>query len=158
MEQRVVLINRRLMAICCAVIMLALPATASRAATAISCVFKNSLIDRGQDPSVAYQDGYYYLVQSNGGNLEIRKSPTLTGLRSAQNIAVFTPPANQPYTYDMWAPELEYIENQWYIYFAADDTPGHNAAHRIYVLQANTTDPQGAWTLKGKVYDATADK
>src|SRR5258708_20135895 len=129
MEQRIVLINRRLLAMCCAVIMLALASSALRAVTAISCVFKNSLIDRGQDPSVAYQDGYYYLVQSNGGNLEIRKSPTLTGLRSAQSIAVFTPPPGQLYSYDMWAPDPEFIENQWYIYLAPDDPPGHHQAH-----------------------------
>lgn len=157
-RQRQLLVIRRLLAACYVAIIVALPSSSAHAATAISCVFKNALLDRGQDPSVAYTDGYYYLIQSNGGNLEIRKSATLTGLRTAQSVAVFRPPPGQPYSYDLWAPELEYIEDHWYIYFAADDAPGHNAAHRIYALQANSADPLGTWMFKGKVFDANHDK
>lgn len=124
----------------------------------MDCVFKNPLIAQGQDPSVIFQDGFYYLVQSNAGKLTIAKSATLTGLGSAEPVAVFIPPAGQPYSYDMWAPELFYYDGQWYIYVAATSTPGGNATHRMYVLQADTADPQGTWTMKGKVYDPASDK
>src|SRR5258708_2407330 len=92
MCHRQLLVIRRLLVVWYAVIIVGLPSSSAHAAKAISCVFKNALLDRGQDPSVAYEDGYYYLIQSNGGNLEIRKSATLTGLHTAQSITVFTPP------------------------------------------------------------------
>ncbi|MBI5668652.1 MAG: family 43 glycosylhydrolase [Chloroflexi bacterium] len=127
-------------------------------AHAIECVFKNPLLPQGQDPSVVYHDGYYYLVQSNAGHLTIAKSDTLTDLGDAEPVTVFTPPPGQPYSYDMWAPELFYHEGEWYIYVAATEAPGNNPTHRMYVLQADSDDPQGTWTVKGKVYDPTTDK
>ncbi|MCC7445988.1 MAG: glycoside hydrolase family 43 protein [Anaerolineae bacterium] len=127
---------------------------------ALACTFRNPLLLRGQDPSVVYQDGYYYLVQSNNGHITIQKSALLTELGRAQPVIVFTPPPGQPYSWDMWAPELAYIDGRWYIYVAADDAPGNNTAHRMYVLQANTADPQGSWTMRGRVYtgDPATDK
>ncbi len=133
-----------------------LPATPSHAA--ITCVFTNPLIGAGQDPSVVQHDGYYYLVQSSASGLSIAKSPTLTGLATAEPVFVYSPPRGQPYSYDLWAPELVYLDGAWYIYVAATERPGANYTHRMYVLQADTTDPQGSWTMKGKVYDPTTDK
>ncbi len=124
----------------------------------IDCVFRNPLIAQGQDPSVVFQDGFYYLVQSNAGRLTIARSETLTGLRDAGPVPVFTPPAGQPYSYDMWAPELFYHDGEWYIYVAATSAPGANATHRMFVLQADTADPQGTWTMRGKVYDPSDDR
>ncbi len=124
---------------------------------AVSCVFRNPLIARGQDPSVVYRDGFYYLVQSNG-SLTITKSATITGLRSALPVTVFTPPPGEAYSYDVWAPELAYLRGDWYIYVAATSAPGANPTHRMYVLKADTQDPQGSWTMVGKLYDPAADK
>lgn len=50
-----------------------------------------------------------------------------------------------------WAPELHFVEGHWYIYF----TMGAGAAHRMYVLQATTDDPQGDYEFKGKITDPT---
>ncbi len=125
---------------------------------AISCVFLNPLIELGQDPSVIQHDGYYYLVQSGASGLSIARSDTLTGLGTAQARIVYTPPPGQPYSYDLWAPELAYIDGAWYIYVAATEAPGANPTHRMYALKADTDDPQGSWTMMGKVYDPEADK
>ncbi len=128
-------------------------------ARALTCAFKNPLVALGQDPSVAYQDGFYYLVQSTASAIVIKKAQYLTDLSGAPEVTVFTPPAGSPYSADVWAPELEYLNGGWYIYFAADDSPGNNPAHRLYVLQADTADPLGKWTFRGKVYrDAETDK
>jgi GH43 family beta-xylosidase len=124
---------------------------------AIDCTFMNPLLPLGQDPSVVYHDGYYYLVQSSGG-LNITKSETLSGLGRAESVQVWSPPPGEPYSYDLWGPELIYLDGHWYIYVAAVDSPGHNAAHRMYVLQADTDDPLGTWTVKGRVYDPESDK
>jgi len=129
------------------------------AAEAMSCAYKNPLVAKGQDPSVVYRDGFYYMVQSDAGGLQLKKSATLTGFSSAKNISIWTPPPGQPYSFDLWAPELVYLADQWIIYFAADDAPGHNAAHRMFALRADSPDPTGTWTFKGKVYqDAATDK
>lgn len=62
--------------------------------------FRNPLLAQGQDPSVVYKDGAYYLVQSTGGNLTIAKSSTITGLGRAEPVTVYTPPG-EAYSYDM---------------------------------------------------------
>jgi len=124
----------------------------------ITCVFTNPLLGAGQDPSVVQHDGYYYLVQSGASGLSIARSPTLTGLATAEAVFVYSPPRGQPYSYDLWAPELVYLDGAWYIYVAATERPGANYTHRLYVLQADSADPQGAWTMMGKVYDPAADK
>src|SRR5215212_2513663 len=100
-------------------------------AYAIDCTFMNPLLPLGQDPSVVYHDGFYYLVQSSGG-LHITKSETLSGLGRAESVQVWTPPQGQSYSFDLWGPELIYLDGHWYIYVAAVDAPGHNAAHRMY--------------------------
>lgn len=126
-------------------------------ARAVSCAFRNPLIARGQDPSVVYKDGYYYLVQSTG-SLTITKSATITGLGSAIPVTVFTPPPGEAYSYDVWAPELAYLRGDWYIYVAATSAPGANPTHRMFVLKADTQDPLGSWTMMGRLYDPDADK
>lgn len=97
------------------------------------------------------------MVQSMG-SLSITKSDTITGLGSAIPVTVFTPPPGEEYSYDVWAPELVYLRGDWYIYVAATSAPGANPTHRMFVLKADTQDPQGSWTMMGKVYDPAADK
>jgi GH43 family beta-xylosidase len=136
-------------------ICLCLSAPAVTPLRAIECEFQNPLIQFGQDPSVVYHDGFYYLVQSNAGQLTIAKSETITGMGSAEPVPVYSPPPGEQYSYDMWAPELQYIDGAWYIYIAATSAPGANATHRMFVLQADSDDPQGTWTMQGKVADST---
>lgn len=128
-------------------------------AHAIECSFTNPLIEPGYDPSVVYKEGVYYLLQSvAGSSLTLIRSETLTGLGSAQPTTIYTPPGGQPYSYDLWAPELIVLDDEWYIYVAATDAPGNNASHRMYVLQADTDDPFGSWTVQGQVADFTNDR
>src|SRR4051812_7197354 len=116
--------------------------------------FTNPIITDGADPWVIFKDGFYYYTQTSGGQVKVRKSSTICGLGSASATTVFTPSA--PYNQNVWAPELHFLNGKWYTYFAADD--GTNANHRIYAAEANTSNPQGAYTLKGKVYDPTNDR
>jgi GH43 family beta-xylosidase len=120
--------------------------------TSAANTFYNPIVQAGQDPSVVQFNGYYYLVQSiNGATaLEVTKSRTLTGLASGTRVTVWTRPASTgPLCCNVWAPELQLINGRFYIYFAADD--GNNANHRMYVLESNSLDPQGSYTLRGKI-------
>jgi GH43 family beta-xylosidase len=64
----------------------------------------------------------------------------------------WTPPAGTSYSSNLWAPELHFVQDKWYVYFAADN--GDNANHRMYVLENAAADPTtGTWTFKGKITD-----
>ena len=65
---------------------------------------------------------------------------------------VWTPPSSGPYSHEIWAPELHFLNGKWYIYFAAD--AGTNQSHRVWVLENPSPDPlQGEWIMKGKLAD-----
>jgi len=119
-----------------------------------SKTFTNPLLPSGADPWCIQVGGYYYYTNSMQNSLVLWKTKNITDLKNAYQKTIWTPPPNTPYSHELWAPELHYIKNKWYMYFAADD--GKNDHHRIYVLENSSADPlKGDWTLKGKVNDAT---
>jgi GH43 family beta-xylosidase len=116
--------------------------------------FHNPLLPTGPDPWVTSHNGFYYYMNTTGRNLTIWKTRDITDLAHAEKKIVWTPPAEGPYSHDIWAPELHFLDGKWYIYFAADG--GGNASHRIYVLENKAEDPlDGTWVFKGKVADKT---
>ena len=128
------------------------PLSAQQQAATASGTFTNPLLPSGADPSVVHEDGFYYYMQTTGSNLTIWKTRDLTDLKNAVTKTVWTPPANGPYSREIWAPELHRVDGKWYIYFAAD--AGTNDSHRLWVLENASTDPlQGDWTMRGKLAD-----
>jgi GH43 family beta-xylosidase len=116
--------------------------------------FKNPLLPSGADPWNIYVDGYYYYTNTLGNRIDIWKTKNLADLEHAERKTVYRPPAGKPYSKEIWAPEIHYINNKWYVYFAADD--GENNHHRMYVIENSSKDPlSGEWTFKGRVGDAT---
>lgn len=119
--------------------------------------FKNPIVPvsghaGSADPSVVYKDGYYYYVKSDKDtSIIVAKAKRLQDIGTAPRVTVYTPPSGTMYSKEIWAPELQYINGKWYIYFAADD--GRNENHRMYVLEGNSQDPQGTYTFKGKIND-----
>ena len=63
---------------------------------------------------------------------------------SAEKHAVWQIPAGAPNSTEVWAPEIHQIGGTFYIYYTA----GTGAAHRMYVLQATTSDPTGVYAGK----------
>jgi GH43 family beta-xylosidase len=114
----------------------------------------------GQDPSVVWRDGWFYLVQSenwNGGaGLFVYKSRTLAGIGQGEKVCVWRAPSRGGMSRNVWAPELVWLDGRWYIYFAADD--GRNENHRMYALESVGPDATGPYVLKGKVADRSADR
>jgi len=114
--------------------------------------FSNALKDTGPDPWVFVWNGNYYYMNTTGRNLTLWKTRDITDLRNAEKKVVWTPEAGNPWSKEIWAPELYRWGDAWYIYFAADS--GTNASHRIFVIENTSADPmEGEWTLKGKVAD-----
>jgi GH43 family beta-xylosidase/uncharacterized protein YjdB len=127
--------------------------------TNIPNTFKNPIVPvsghaGSADPSVVYKDGYYYYVKSDKDrSIIVAKAKRLQDIGTAPRVTVYTPPSGTMYSKEIWAPELQYLNGKWYIYFAADD--GRNENHRMYVLEGNSQDPQGTYTFRGKISDST---
>jgi GH43 family beta-xylosidase len=116
--------------------------------------FNNPLLPAGADPWATFHDGFYYYMHTTARNLTVWKTPSIPDLRIAERKVVWRPPPGEPYSRNLWAPEIHYLEGKWYIYVAADD--GQNANHRIWVLENTSADPlEGEWTMKGKLSDPT---
>jgi GH43 family beta-xylosidase len=112
--------------------------------------FTNPLLPSGADPFSIYKDGYYYYTNSTQNNLVIWKTKNLANLATAEKKVVWTPPVGTSYSKELWAPEIHFINDKWYMYFAADN--GKNDNHRMYVIENASKDPlQGEWVLKGQV-------
>jgi GH43 family beta-xylosidase len=117
-----------------------------------NATFTNPLLPSGADPWSIYKDGYYYYTHTLSNRLAIWKTKSIATLKKAKSKTVFVPPANTMYSKQLWAPEIHYINNSWYIYFAADD--GVNENHRLFVLENTSKDPmKGEWTLKGQLIE-----
>lgn len=127
-------------------------------ANAQTATFTNPIVTSrdAPDPWMIYKDGYYYFTATTGGSIYVWKSRTITGVDAGTKVTVWTPPLGGSQSRNVWAPELHFLRNKWYIYYAADD--GNNASHRMYVLEAATADPQGHYLDKGKIYDPTNDR
>jgi GH43 family beta-xylosidase len=118
-----------------------------------STTFTNPLLPTGPDPWVTVSEGFYYYMNTVGTNLTIWKTRSIADLKNAEKRVVWRPPASGPYSHEIWAPELHFLNGKWYIYFAAD--AGSNQSHRLWVLENSSADPlQGQWTLKAKLADA----
>jgi GH43 family beta-xylosidase len=114
--------------------------------------FTNPLLISGADPWSIYKDGFYYYTQTMGDSIVIWKTKDLSDLKTAERKTIFIPPPNTYYSKQLWAPEIHFITNKWYVYFAADN--GKNENHRLYVLENTSPDPlNGAWIFKGKISD-----
>lgn len=107
------------------------------------------------DPWLTYHDGYYYFCKSENDGVQVWKSASITGIDKGPKVQVWAAPEAGAYSKEVWAPELHFINSRWYIYVAASD--GNNDNHRMYVLEAETDDPQGSYTFKGRIHDP-ADK
>lgn len=120
--------------------------------------FFNVIVPNGEDPWVyKHTDGTYYLSRSTDGHISLWKSPYLTTLHAGVSKTVWKPPQKGSASKHIWAPEIHFINNKWYIYFAATD--GLNERHRMYVLENNNSDPfEGQFVLKGKIYDPADDR
>lgn len=121
----------------------------------VETTFANPLMS-GADPSVFQRNGMYYYLQTTGNDIRMWKTATMSGLATASSKVVFTPVAGAANSRNVWAPELFYLDNKWYIYFTAGD--GTDLSQRTWVLENDSADPStGTWTEKGKIYNTGAD-
>lgn len=105
----------------------------------------------GDDPYVIEHDGSYYYCWSSGG-VKVAKIDGLDNIVKDNGKQVFSSGAGFS---NVWAPELHYIDGEWYIYVAMCEGTDDNAAHRMYCLKGTSQDPTDPFVLMGKVTDST---
>jgi GH43 family beta-xylosidase len=88
----------------------------------------------------------------------LRRSGTLNGLADAKEVTIWKKHDKGVMGYHIWAPEIHYLDNKWYIYFAAGDTDNIWAI-RPYVLECAGDDPiDDPWIERGKMQRADGDE
>ncbi len=116
--------------------------------------FTNPLLNSGPDPYVVIKDSVYYYTHTLGNRIALWKTKKMSELKNAPVQNIWTAPPTGAGSKNIWAPEVHFINNKWYAYYAADD--GNNANHRMYVLENSAADPlSGTWNEKGKISDPT---
>lgn len=114
--------------------------------------FQNGLY-QGQDPFVFQKSGFYYLSQSapyNPTALYVSKSRSL--VNQGEKIKVYQANGNLG---RIFAPEIFYIDGQWYIYACADVT-ALDGRHHAVVFQGTSQDPQDPFEFKGVLYTGSS--
>lgn len=134
-------------AILCALLALLAATFVPLAAEADAPTFTNPVSGNRSDPHIIKYNGRYYYTSTDGcvgGWLCVWESTTITGLGSATRFPVWQIPAcPAPNCAQVWAPEIHHLNGKFYIYYAADE--GTDANHRMYVLEATTASPTGAY-------------
>ncbi len=112
------------------------------------------LIEQRADPYILHHsDGYYYFTASvpEYDRIELRRSWTLSGLTNASSTVIWRKHADGPMSWYIWAPEIHFIDNKWFIYFAAGQAKDPWYI-RTWVLECTSPDPlTGEWKEKGQL-------
>jgi GH43 family beta-xylosidase len=114
----------------------------------------NPIVEQRADPWIyKHTDGFYYFTASVPGydRLEVRRSKTIQGLQEAEAVVAWRKHEEGPMSANIWAPEIHYIDNKWYIYYAAARADAI-FDHRMYVIENESANPlEGSWVEKGQV-------
>ena len=117
--------------------------------------FKNPLLSSGADPWVIKRNDTYYYTHTTGNKLQIWETKNMKDLRSVSPKTIWTPPSGEEYSTQIWAPELHYVNDAWYMYFAATSN-NSDKDRRMFVLENTAESPMdGEWEFKGKIADET---
>ena len=112
--------------------------------------FTNPLLQSGPDPWVVQHDDWYYVTHTTGRNLRLYRTKKMSELADAEVKTVWTAPTTGMNSKEIWAPEIHFLNDKWYFYYAADD--GNNENHRMWVLENESADPfTGTWVDKGEL-------
>lgn len=111
--------------------------------------FENPLMKSGADPWIINRDSVYHYCYSANQAVFIKSSGNLVKINEASARKIWEGVPGTSYSNHIWAPELHFLENRWYVYFAADD--GNNAAHRMYVLESASEDVNSDFRFMGRL-------
>jgi len=115
------------------------------------------LVAQRADPFIhRTPEGHYYFIATapEFDRIELRSADSLAGLKTAEAKVVWRKHATGAMGANIWAPELHYFDNTWYIYVAAADAEKPWLI-RMHVLANESADPMlGEWKELGLVKTA----
>lgn len=121
-------------------------------------VYENPVVPQRADPFIyKHTDGYYYFTASvpEYDRIEIRRAKSIQALADADGVVVWEKHKNGEMSQLIWAPEIHFIWNKWYIYFAAapnKEVTGDTFNHRMYVIENESMNPcTPDWQEKGQL-------
>ena len=131
-------------------------------------MYPNPFITERADPYIVKgPDGFYYFtasypayqnVDSGYDRIILRKSKTVMGLKEAEEKAIWVAHEKGNMAKHIWAPEMHFIKDKWYIFFAAGDSDNMWNI-RPYVLECKGTDPiNDHWEEKGRMQALEEDE
>lgn len=114
--------------------------------------YRSPLVYQRADPFVLLHDGVYYFTGSvpQYDCIELRCAGTLNDLAFANSKIIWRKHDKGPMGAHIWAPEIHYFNNKWYIYFTAGDTDDKWAI-RPYVLECDGDPMTDEWRELGRV-------
>ena len=107
------------------------------------------------DPSMIKVGGTYFLYATAPG-ISIKTSTDRINFRSAGVAFPNGLPWCDSYTAsdrNIWAPEVQYVNNQFYLYYSCSSFGSRNSA---IFLATSSTGLSGSWTNRGRVYSTTS--
>lgn len=114
----------------------------------------NPLVKQRADTAIyRHTDGYYYMTASvpDYKRVELRRSRTLAGLGTATPVTAFTAPSSGALSGWIWAPDIQYVDGAWYLYFSASPNTA-NFAQRLYWMRNTSADPTtGSWSAPARL-------
>ena len=115
-----------------------------------SQTYANPLFSKcGPDPWAIFHKGYYYYMHTMQDSLVLWATKDITNVRNGEKKTIWIPRDSTNYK-NLWAPEIHYINEKWYVYYAADD--GNTDNHQLYVLENSNKNPfEGNFVMKGKI-------
>ncbi|MCX6182415.1 MAG: family 43 glycosylhydrolase [Bacteroidetes bacterium] len=116
-----------------------------------SGTFTNPIKAGAADPQITYIDGYYYFLFTTGDGVWLRRHVNMHEVgNDATNGAKKIWGWNSEIVAHVWAPEIHKINGKFYVYASGSITGnGNPESMRMFVLEANSADPFGAYTYKG---------
>lgn len=123
-------------------------------------LFNEPWILQRADPYVTCKDGKYYFTASvpEYDTIVLRCADTLDGLKAAEEVEIWHKHTNGPMSKHIWAPELHYLDDCWYIYFAGGEEEDIWKI-RPYVLKCSGQDPmKDSWWECGMMQACEADE
>lgn len=105
------------------------------------------------DPWMYKKDGYYYLTYSEGTQISVTRSKWMTNMTADHGDETRTKVVVRQKAMNLveiWAPEIFFLNGNWYIYFTATHDYGNNtdlkdAGRKTYCLKSKTDDAMGEW-------------
>jgi len=116
--------------------------------------FSNPILENGADPYVyLHSDGNYYCMVTRGNRLQLWRSKSFTDLEHGETREIWYPPETGTNSCCIWAPEIYYFDDTWYIYYSATDGAHPDDMHRhVHVLRNVSEDPfSDSWEDLGMV-------